>query len=189
MKTKQLKDIKTVKDVDGLNSIEVRTIASQLKIKNVSKFKKDELVDQIKKEIELRSNVDKAVAEEDVQKLRETTTKVGEEVAAEEAAKADIAKETPAEKPAETKKEVKKETKKEEKPKTEKKEAAKKEPKAPKTLPNPDSKSMTIYTMLKKGDKSKYAIAKELDTYYSVVDRVDKRYIQPELEKAKKDKK
>ena len=49
--------------------------------------------------------------------------------------------------------------------------------KARKAAPTPGSKSEVILAMLKEGKLTKYGISKELGTYYSVVERVEKMYI------------
>ena len=49
--------------------------------------------------------------------------------------------------------------------------------KSRKAAPTPGSKSEVILAMLKEGRLTKYGISKELGTYYSVVERVEKMYI------------
>lgn len=49
--------------------------------------------------------------------------------------------------------------------------------KSRKVAPTPGSKSEVILAMLKEGRLTKYGISKELGTYYSVVERVEKMYI------------
>lgn len=49
--------------------------------------------------------------------------------------------------------------------------------KSRKVAPTPGSKSEVILAMLKEGKLTKYGISKELGTYYSVVERVEKMYI------------
>lgn len=69
--------------------------------------------------------------------------------------------------------EIKEVTKKVKKVKTEKKESVSRKKDAPK----PGSVSEKILVLLQKGELSKYAIAKELNTYYSVVQSVAKHYL------------
>lgn len=63
--------------------------------------------------------------------------------------------------------------------KVKKEKAPKKEKvaKVAKVSPTDDSKSAEILKLLQAGELSKYAIAKKLNTYYSVVDYVAKRYL------------
>lgn len=62
-----------------------------------------------------------------------------------------------------------------------KKEKTPKPEKVAKTAPTDDSKSAEILALLKAGTLSKYAIAKQLNTYYSVVDYVAKRYLATKI--------